>query len=156
MIKKREGLIKSSSFRLPRLTKLLRGQKKAFALIEVVMAMLILSLSIFVLVKYQADSYYAISDNGQYLIRYSLIKKQLYRALGAPQTLDKKPLKKTLDDPDCLVRFMKEPISRKSELAPYRKFLARIIGSGEWKEGTQDREIPFVGFVVSQPPEEGI
>jgi len=123
-----------------------RTTPAGFTLIEVMIALIILSTTIFTLSEIQVSSMMRVLYGREEIDRLYLIKKYAYRMYTEPEKA-KKPRKKDFDEPAMRLLLEMKPIHKKSSLHKFAKRLRCIDSRGEWQRGPKNKVLPIISFV---------
>lgn len=121
------------------------SNRSGFTLVEVLIALFIISTAIFALSELQVRSVLRVWDAREEIDRLYYIKKYLYRG-----TLDEKQTTRRVrdfEDPAMRLVVEAEDISKRSSLAPYAKDLRLLKSSGIWERGTKERSLDMVAII---------
>ncbi len=122
------------------------NNKKGFTLIEVMIALIILSTTIFTLSQIQVSSMMRVLYGREEIDRLYLIKKYAYRMYTEPKKA-KKARKKDVEEPGMKLFLEMKPIHKKSSLQKFSKRLRIIESRGEWQRGVKNKVLPIVSLV---------
>lgn len=120
--------------------------ERAFTLIEVMVALFILSSSLFVLSELQVRSMLRVWQSREDIDRIYVIKKYLYRMYFAPQAAKKTSQK--FDAPPMHMIIEPAEIHKKSVLAPYARQLQFLRASATWQRGTATRTMELIALAA--------
>jgi len=111
----------------------------AFTIMEVMVALFILSSSLFVLSELQVRSMLRVWQSREDIDRVYVIKKYLYRMFLQPENARR--TSQRLEEPP--MRLVIEPVEihKKSSLAPYAKSLQFLQASATWSRGNTERTL---------------
>ena len=121
-------------------------KSRSFTLAEVLIALVILTSSIYVLSGLQFRAGRKVLFSSDEVERVFFVKKQLYNLYLNPPKKDK-PLKITVEDPDIVITAHKREIDKKkSSLKGLEKDIDIIWTTGEWTRGLRTNEIKMISF----------
>lgn len=123
------------------------GMSKGFTLSEVMLSLLILSSTMFILSELQVKSMIKVWYGREEIDRLYLIKKYAYKAFMYPEKVKKKEVL-TSEEPLTQIEVEKGQISKKSSLAPFKKFLSRVESRGSWDRISGKKEVRMIGFAL--------
>jgi Tfp pilus assembly protein PilV len=127
-------------------------QARAFSLPEVMMALFVLSTTMFVLGQLQMRSMMRVYTAREEADRLYLVKKYLYRMY-----LSDKPARKMsqkFDEPYMSLTVEPSAIHKKSSLSAYASDLQMLRARASWQSGVQDRSLTMVTFALQPPRKE--
>ena len=128
------------------------SNRAGFTLIEVLIALFILSTAIFVLSELQVRSVLRVWDSREDIDRLYFIKKYLYRGTLDPKKTTRRV--RDFEDPDMRLTVEAEDISKRSALAPFAKDLRLLKSSGQWQRGSSKRSLNMIAVIPCD--EEGV
>ena len=131
----------------------MKRANEGFTLIEVMVALFILSSSLFVLSELQVRSMLRVWQSREDIDRIYVIKKYLYRMYFAPENAKK--TSQTFDAP--VMHMIIEPVEihKKSALAPYARQLQFLRATATWERGSAKRTLELVAL-APRPPEKAV
>jgi len=119
-------------------------KKAAFTIVEVMVALFILSTSIFVLSELQIRSMLRVWQCREDLDRVYVMKKYLYRMYISPQEARKTSQK--LDQPSMQLVVEPQGIHKKSVLAPFGKSLQFLKATAQWQRGSTTKMLQLMAL----------
>ena len=126
-------------------------KKKAFTLIETLIAIAILAISMTILSGLQVRSFIKTLKGQQDISRVFLIKKELVKIFLYP-TNKTKPIVQEIEDLDLTIKSEILDIEKKSSLHDFAQDLKIVKSVGNWTSDLGDREIKMIGLML-QPEE---
>jgi len=128
----------------------------AFTLVEVLLAMLVLTTSIYLLSSLQIRSVFRVLESRDFVQRVFIVKRQLYDMfLAAPSKREtkegeqEKPIIKEYDDPAVKISTQMKTISKKSALRSFAPYVRIIESDGTWKRMVTEHRLPMISFVAA-------
>jgi len=126
--------------------------RQGFSLYEVLIALFILSTSMFIFSELQVKSMLKVWERRQDIDRLYSIKKYLYKMFLKPKKARAHTQK--FSDPDVKISVEPRGIHKKSSLVSLSKYLNLISSKGTWESGGKSRSISIVSMVPYVPEEE--
>ena len=121
--------------------------KNAFTFAEVLLALLVLTGSMYVYSGLQFRAAAKVRKSVGQVERVFFIKKYLYQLYTQPPTKDK-PLKVTIEDPETIITTHKQSINKKkSSLKAFEQEIDIIWSQGEWSDGLKKHSMKMISFV---------
>ncbi len=133
-----------------------------FTLIEVLLALFIMTAALYVLSDAQIRSVRRVMWNRDEVDRIFLIKKAWLQAFLNPNKKDEsKPIIKDLKNPDVKIkttqtkptRSLLNKTQKDGEAKNIKDPLQMVTSEGEWQSGVFKEKITFVGFIYKKPEE---
>lgn len=112
---------------------------RAFTIMEVMVALFILSSSLFVLSELQVRSMLRVWQSREDIDRVYVIKKYLYRMFLQPENARR--TSQRLEEPPMKLVIEPVEIHKKSSLAPYAKSLQFLQATATWSRGSTERSL---------------
>ncbi len=128
-------------------------RKVGFTILEVMLALFILSTTLFVLSELQVRSMLRVWHSREDVDRVYVLKKYLYRMYFNPKEARKTTQK--FDDPSMHMSIEPKPIHKKSALAAYAKKLQMLDAKATWSRGTATRTLQLYALIPLITPPEG-
>lgn len=119
--------------------------RAGFSLIEVLVALFILSTAIFVLSELQVRSMLRVWDGREDIDRLYELKKHALHALWSPEKV--KARSREVEQPEMQLIQTSEDISKKSSLASFAKQLRLFKTSGNWERGSSKRSLSMLALL---------
>jgi hypothetical protein len=127
-------------------------KSKAFTFSEVMIALVVLSASVFILTGIQVRAVSQTQNRREEIVRVFILKKfmyQLYSKFG----FDKLSFKIEIDEPETKIKLREEDISKKSSLAQFRDQLKFVIVDAEWKVGSKKKMSKMLTIIPKESQE---
>lgn len=130
-------------------TKKLIVKKQAFTLAEVLIALFILTGSVYVLSGLTFRSSRKVMHSADEVERIFFLKKYSYfYTLHPGKVKAEKPQKISLENPDVQITVERKGIdSKKSALKDFAKEIEIVFTEGTWSKGTQKHRLNMISFV---------
>lgn len=125
--------------------------RRGFTLVEVMIALFILSTSMFFMSELQVKSMMRVWHGREDIDRLYLIKKYAYRMALEPKKVRRQSHQ--FEDPEMKLTVEPHEISKKSALAPFAKKLQLLNSSGHWSRGGKTRTLSIVTMIPLSPKE---
>ena len=125
---------------------------KAFTFSEVMIALMVLSASVFILTGIQVRAVSQTQNRREEILRVFILKKfmyQLYSEFG----IEKGSSKIEVDGPETRIKLQEEEISKKSSLAQFRDKLKFAIADAEWKVGPNKKTAKMLTIIPQKSKE---
>ena len=125
--------------------------QKGFTFAEVLLALFVLSTSMYLLSNLQFRSLIKVSDSREEIDRVFLIKKALYELFLDSQLKKDKPLVEKHEAPEVVITSYKQAIDKKkSALKDFSDDISISWSEGKWKSGLRDRAAEIISFVFKE------
>jgi prepilin-type N-terminal cleavage/methylation domain-containing protein len=124
-----------------------------FTLIEVILAMGVLTTTIFIITGLMLRSFLRVQENRDDIEKVFLIKRELYAHYFKPPKDDKKIVKK-IEEPIVTITSQRYEINKKSSLHELKDSLKIVRSDAIWKVDAFFREASMVSFVFQPKKEE--
>ncbi len=136
------------------LMKLSRGtNSQGFTLIEVILAMGVLTATVFIISGLMLRSFLRVQENRDDIEKVFLIKRELYANYFNPPKDNKKNVQK-IEEPAITITSKLDDINKKSSLSDLRKTLKIVRSDAIWKMNNNVRESAMVSFIFQPKKEE--
>lgn len=124
-----------------------------FTLIEVILAMGVLTTTIFIISGLMLRSFLRVQENRDDIEKVFLIKRELYANYFKPPREGKKNIQK-LETPAVIIKSTLGEINKKSSLYDLKDTLRIIRSDALWKTDRGVREATMISFVFQPKKEE--
>ena len=124
-----------------------------FTIVEVMVALFIVSTSLFVLSELQVRSMLKVWQSREDIDRVYVVKKYLYRMCLNPEEARK--TSQRFEDPVMHMNIAPILIHKKSSLAGYAKQLQFLQATATWSRGTATRILPLYAIAQRPVPKQG-
>jgi prepilin-type N-terminal cleavage/methylation domain-containing protein len=123
-----------------------------FTLLEVLVALLILTAAVTIFSSTQLRSLLRVSKERQLLDRAFIVKSNLFDFIEQLKDKDnkKKNLKKTLEDPQVKIVSEIIDIDKKSKLKKFAGDISIVKTEGEWQNFGSNYNLSFVTFIEKE------
>jgi hypothetical protein len=126
---------------------------QGFTLIEVILAMGVLTTTIFIISGLMLRSFLRVQENRDDIEKVFLIKRELYTHYFKPPKKDKKVVQK-IENPAVTIASRLVEINKKSSLKDLKDSLKIVRSDAIWKTDKFFREASMVSFVFQPKKEE--
>lgn len=124
-----------------------------FTLIEVILAMGVLTATVFIISGLMLRSLLRVEENRDDIEKVFLIKRELYANYFKPPQKNKKNIQK-IEKPAITITSVIEDINKKSSLRDLAKTLKIVRSDAIWKMNKNVRESTMLSFVFQPQKEE--
>jgi len=121
--------------------------KKAFTLLEVIMALLILVSMVTIFTGIQFKALARSSKERAFLDRVFIVQEELFKFYKDLENKKKKKEIKDIENPEVKIGSYLVDIDKKSSLNTFIDNVKIIKSQGSWKESASSYNIPFLTFV---------
>jgi len=128
-----------------------------FTLVEVLLAMGILTLAVTTISDLQFRSLFRVLQDREDIERIFLVKREVYKNFWSENLAQRDSIKKeiqTLENPELKLTTEILDINPKSSLKAFKDKIKIINTSGEWKSSGKNKKITMVGLVFRPKKEE--
>lgn len=125
---------------------------QGFTLIEVILAMGVLTATVFIISGLMLRSFLRVQENRDDIEKVFLIKRELYANYFSPPQNHKKNVQK-IEEPAITITSQLDEISKKSNLSDLSNALRIVRSDAIWKMNNNVRESSMVSFIF-QPKQE--
>lgn len=134
--------------------KLSQGTRsQGFTLIEVILAMGVLTSTVFIISGLMLRSFLRVQENRDDIEKVFLIKRELYANYFNPPKYNKKNIQK-VEEPAITITSKLDEINKKSSLRDLSKSLRVVRSDAIWKMNNNVRESSMVSFIFYPKREE--
>ena len=131
--------------------------KRAFTLFEVLLALAILTGSVFVLSQLHMRSLFRVVSDRDDIEKIFLIKKDVYSFFfkhdNKKLPTRERPTVHTLEIPEMKISSYTAEVDQKSSLKKFKDKILMVYSDAEWKNGTTQRQTKMLTFVLKPPKE---
>jgi len=131
--------------------------KRAFTLLEVLLALSILTSSVFVLSQLHMRALFRVIRDRNEIEKIFLVKKDLYKLFFKADKKawpkEEKPQINKLENPEMVITSYVRDIDAKSSLKKFKDKIFIAQSEGEWKSGHLEQRAKIVSFVLKPPKE---
>lgn len=124
-----------------------------FTLIEVILAMVVLTSTVFIISGLMLRSFLRVQENRDDIEKVFLIKRELYANYFKPPKENKKNVQK-IEEPAITITTQISEINKKSELRDLSNNLRIVRSDAIWKMNNYVRESSMVSFIFQPQDEE--
>lgn len=122
-------------------------KKKAFTLIETLIAIMILAVSITILSSLQVRTFFRVLKGREAINRVFLIKKEFYESFFELPKI-KKPITKEFEDINLKVTTIFKDIEKKSSLNNFVGEMQILESTGQWSSDFGSNDLKMLGLVL--------
>ncbi len=125
--------------------------RKAFTMMEVLIALFVLSSSIYVLSGMQLKQLFRVAHDRDEIEKIFLLKQRFYTLFCAPLT-EIKPKKEKVEDPEVVFKYESLEISPKSLLSDYKNRMQLVAIDAVWTSRSSKRHERMIAIIGKPQP----
>ncbi|MFT6765456.1 MAG: hypothetical protein ACJAZS_000333 [Alteromonas naphthalenivorans] len=126
---------------------------KGFALMEVMLALATIAILLTTLMMVQTKVFQRVITSSYRVDRFYHIKNMFLETKIKPLEDEQTMWKKTIKDPELILRYEKKPVHKQSELARFTG-LFQEVATGQWHEWGKDKEYDVISYQFDPPKKE--